>query len=143
MIDSYTGAIIQYTRIDPEEIPDVQERKKANLKKMLETFPTLETWDVISPVKLTVLPENIFRHEFNAEESTQKERVASAVEIPGPETDKIAEMARKYKTYISMSMRERDPQYPDYFMNTAIIMNPKGRIILKFRKVNPWIQLKN
>ena len=141
MIDSYTAAIIQYRRIDPEEIPDVNERKKANLKKMLGTLPTLETWDVISPVKLTVLPENIFRHEFNAEESTQKDRVASAVEIPGPETDEIAEMARKYKTYISMSMHERDPEYPDYFMNTAIIMNPKGKIILKFRKINPWIPL--
>jgi len=141
MIERYTAAIIQYRRIDPEEIPDVYKRKEANLKKMLRTFKSLETWDVISPVKLTVLPENIFRHEISEEESTLKERVASAVEIPGPETDEIAEMARKYKTYISMSMHERDPQYPDYFMNTAIIMNPKGRIILKFRKVNPWIPL--
>ena len=141
MIERYTAAIIQYRRIDPEEIPDVYKRKEANLKKMLRTFKSLETWDVISPVKLTVLPENIFRHEISEEESTLKERVASAVEIPGPETDEIAEMARKYKTYISMSLHERDPQYPDYFMNTAIIMNPKGRIILKFRKVNPWIPL--
>ena len=40
-----------------------------------------------------------------------------------------------------MSMHEKDPQYPDYFMNTAFIMNPKGKIILKFRKINPWIPL--
>ena len=26
-------------------------------------------------------------------------------------------------------------------MNTAFIMNPKGKIILKFRKINPWIPL--
>ena len=141
MIDRYTAAIVQFRRIDPEQIPDVIERKKANLKKMLGTFESLETWDVISPVKLVLLPENIFRHEFNAKESTQTERVASAVEIPGPETDEIAEMARKHNTYVSMSMHERDPQYPRYFMNTAFIMNPKGRIILKFRKVNPWIPL--
>ena len=94
MIDRYTAAIVQFRRIDPEQIPDVIERKKANLKKMLGTFESLETWDVISPVKLVLLPENIFRHEFNAKESTQTERVASAVEIPGPETDEIAEMAR-------------------------------------------------
>lgn len=141
MIDRYTAAIIQYRRIDPEEIPDVSERREANLEKLLESFKTLETWDVISPVKLVVCPENVLRHEFNAEESTQKERVASAVEIPGPETDKIAEMARKYNTYISMSIHERDPNYPNYFLNTAFIMNPKGRIILKYRKINPWIPL--
>lgn len=141
MIDRYTAAIIQFRRIDPEQIPNVIERKEANLKKMLGSFESLETWDVISPVKLVLLPENILRHEFNAKESTQAERVASAVEIPGPETDEVAEMARKHNTYVSMSMHERDPQYPDYFMNTAFIMNPKGRIILKFRKVNPWTPL--
>ncbi len=141
MIDRYTAAIIQFRRIDPEQIPDVNRRKEANLKKMLGSFKSLETWDVISPVKLVLLPENILRHEFNAKESTQTERVASAVEIPGPETDEVAEMARKHNTYVSMSMHERDPQYPEYFMNTAFIMNPKGRIILKFRKVNPWTPL--
>ncbi len=141
MIDRYTAAIIQFRRIDPEQIPDVIERKEANLKKMLGSFESLETWDVISPVKLVLLPENILRHEFNAKETTQAERVASAVEIPGPETDEVAEMARKHNTYVSMSMHERDPQYSGYFMNTAFIMNPKGRIILKFRKVNPWTPL--
>ena len=141
LIEKYTTAIIQYRRIDPEEVPDVNKRRKANLKKLLESFPTLDTWNVIDPVKLVVCPENILRHEFNAKESTQKERVASAVTIPGPETDELAEMAKKYKSYISMSMHEKDPQYPDYFMNTAFIMNPKGKIILKFRKINPWIPL--
>ena len=141
MIDRYTAAIIQYRRIDPEEIPDVNERKEANLKKVLTTFKTLETWDVIDPVKLVVLPENVLRHEFDSENSTLADRVATAVEIPGPETDEIAEMARKYKTYVSMSIHERDPKYPEYFMNTAFIMNPKGRIILKYRKVNPWLPL--
>ncbi len=141
MIDKYTAAIIQYRRIDPEEIPDVYERREANLGKALKSFKSLETWDVIDPVKLVVLPENLLRHEFNAEESTQKERVASAVEIPGPETDKLAEMAKKYSTYISASIHERDPKYPDYFLNTAFIMNPKGKIILKYRKINPWIPL--
>ena len=72
---------------------------------------------------------------------SQEERVASAVEIPGQETDEIAEMAKKYSTYISMSIHEKDPKYPEYFLNTAFIMDPMGRIILKYRKLNPWIPL--
>ena len=34
MIDRYTAAIIQYMRVNPEDIPDVHERKKANLEKV-------------------------------------------------------------------------------------------------------------
>ncbi len=143
LIERYTAAIIQFMRVNPEEIPDVVKRREANLKKALATFKTLETWDQIMPVKLTVLPENILRHEFDTQDpnQTQADRVASAVTIPGAETDKLAEMAKKYGTYISASIHERDPEHPDYFFNTAFIMNPKGRIILKFRKINPWIPL--
>ena len=141
MVGRYTAAIIQMRRIDPEEISNVYERKEANLKRLLGSFESLETWDVINPVKLVVCPENILRHEFNEKEAPQAERVVSAVEVPGPETDRIAEMAKKYNTYVSMSIHEKDPKYPGYFLNTAFIMNPKGKIILKYRKINPWVPL--
>jgi formamidase len=143
MIDRYTAAIIQYMRINPEDIPDVRERRKANLEKVLETFKSLETWEQIIPVKLTVLPENILRHEFDTQDpnQSQRDRVESAVNIPGPETDQLAEKARKYSTYISASIHEKDPEFPNYFFNTSFIMNPKGKIILKYRKINPWIPL--
>ncbi|MCW4012524.1 MAG: nitrilase [Candidatus Bathyarchaeota archaeon] len=143
LIDRYTAAIIQFRRIDPEEIPDVAERRKANLKNVLASFSSLETWDVIDPVKLVVLPENILRHEFDTKDpnQTQADRVATAVSIPGEETDAIAEKAKQYNTYVSASIHEKDPKYPEYFLNTAFIMNPKGKIILKYRKINPWIPL--
>jgi len=143
MIGRYTAAIIQYMRVNPEEVPDVIERRKVNLVRVLETFKSLETWDEISPVKLVLFPENILRHEFDEDDpsQTQRDRVASAVPIPGPETDELAEKARQYSTYVSASIHERDPEYPDHFFNAAFIMNPKGRIILKYRKINPWILL--
>jgi formamidase len=142
LIDRYTAAIIQYMRINPEDVPDVYERREGNLKNVLETFKSLETWEQIIPVKLTVLPENILRHEFDTKDpsQTQRDRVESAVNIPGPETDRLAEKAKQYKTYISASIHERDLEFPDYF-NTAFIMNPRGRIILKYRKINPWVPI--
>jgi len=143
LIDRYTAAIIQFRRIDPEDIPDVDKRRDANLEKMLASFSSLETWDQIDPVKLVVFPENVFRHEFDTKNpnQTQADRVATAVNIPGPETDAIAEKAKQYNTYVSTSIHEKNPDYPEYFLNTAFIMNPKGRIILKYRKINPWIPL--
>jgi predicted amidohydrolase len=143
LTDSFTAAIIQYKRINPEDISDVYERKEANLEKIIQSFESIETWEEIIPVKLVVFPENILRHEFNDRDPkvTQEEKVESAVTIPGPETDKIAEKARQYKTHVSASIHERDPEYPEYFFNTAFIMDPMGKIILKYRKVNPWIPL--
>jgi predicted amidohydrolase len=143
VVERYTSAIIQFQRINPEEIPDVNKRRKENLKNVLASFKTLETWDTIDPVKLVLLPENILRHEFDTKDpnQTQADRVASAVNIPGEETDAIAEKARQYNTYISASIHEKDPKYPKYFLNTAFIMDPKGNIILKYRKINPWIPL--
>ena len=43
VIDRYTAAIIQFKRIDPMEIPDVNKRRDANLKNVLASFSTLET----------------------------------------------------------------------------------------------------
>ena len=96
LIERYTAAIIQFMRVNPEEIPDVHKRREANLKKALETFKTLETWDQIIPVRLTVLPENILRHEFDTQDpnQTQADRVATAVATPGPETDQLARARR-------------------------------------------------
>ncbi|MFP3951827.1 MAG: nitrilase-related carbon-nitrogen hydrolase [Candidatus Bathyarchaeia archaeon] len=143
MVDRYTAAIVQYMRVNPEDIADVDERREANLEKVLGTFESLEVWDQINPVKLVVFPENILRHEFNDEDpnQSQRDKVESAVHIPGQETDKLAEKATKYGVYLSASIHEKDPEFPDYFFNTAFIMNPKGRIILKYRKINPWIPL--
>jgi predicted amidohydrolase len=143
VVERYTAAIIQFRRINPEETPDVVKRRKENLKNVLASFKSLETWDSIDPVKLVLLPENILRHEFDTKDpnQTQADRVASAVNIPGAETDAIAEKARQYNTYISASIHEKDPKYPKYFLNTAFIMDPKGDIILKYRKINPWIPL--
>jgi len=125
MVERYTAAIIQYRRVDPEDIPDVVKRREENLRRALASFKSLDTWNAIDPVKLVALPENVLRHEFESS-TPQEQRVASAIEIPGPETDEFAEMARKYKCYLSMSLHERDPKYPGYFLNTAFIMNPKG-----------------
>jgi hypothetical protein len=65
MVNSYSAAIVQYMRINPDEIPDINERRKVNLARVLASFQSLETWEETIPVKLTVFPENILRHEYD------------------------------------------------------------------------------
>ena len=52
--------------------------------------------------------------------------------IPGPTTERLAEQARRYRSWIAFSIVERDG--PDLF-NTAVLLDRTGRIAGKYRKV--------
>ncbi|MEW6141842.1 MAG: nitrilase-related carbon-nitrogen hydrolase [Chloroflexota bacterium] len=57
-----------------------------------------------------------------------------AIRMPGPETDVLAGKAKQYGVYIAAVNFEADPDWPDFHFNTGFIINPEGRIILKYRK---------
>lgn len=54
-----------------------------------------------------------------------------AVSVPGPLTDKIAQIARRYNMYVVAPIYEREA---DKVFNTAVIFDRKGNIIGKYRK---------
>lgn len=59
---------------------------------------------------------------------------ASAVDVPGPEVDRLAAMAGKYKVYLVMGVVERDG-YTLYC--TALFFDSQGRYLGKHRKIMP------
>lgn len=59
-------------------------------------------------------------------------------DIPGAETDAFAKACKETKTYGVFSIMERNPDPDKNPYNTAIIIDPNGEIILKYRKLNPW-----
>lgn len=59
---------------------------------------------------------------------------ASAVDVPGPEVDRLAAMAGKYKVYLVMGVIERDG-YTLYC--TVLFFDLQGRYLGKHRKVMP------
>jgi predicted amidohydrolase len=52
--------------------------------------------------------------------------------IPGPTTARLAEQARRYRSWVAFSMVERDG--PDLF-NTAVLLDREGKIAGTYRKV--------
>jgi formamidase len=57
--------------------------------------------------------------------------------IPNPLTDRLSDLAKKLKCWIVPgSFLERDGS--DVF-NTAIVFNPQGEIVAKYRKMFPWM----
>jgi len=61
--------------------------------------------------------------------------------IPGPATERLSEIAKKYRMYVVASLYER---VEDYIYNTAILIDRNGRIIGKYRKTHlPHAEVKN
>ncbi|XP_054811288.1 bifunctional nitrilase/nitrile hydratase NIT4A [Prosopis cineraria] len=59
---------------------------------------------------------------------------AAAIDVPGPEVDRLAAMAGKYKVYLVIGVIERDG-YTLYC--TVLFFDPQGRYLGKHRKVMP------
>lgn len=64
---------------------------------------------------------------------THPSALAEALPIPGPYSDQICRQARDYQIYICAGLTENDH---GKIYNCAILINPSGEIILKYRKIN-------
>jgi beta-ureidopropionase len=61
------------------------------------------------------------------------------IDIPGPETDWLARLAKLYNTYIIAQCKARWPEVmPDRFFNTLFVISPKGEIVHKAAKNHIW-----
>jgi len=59
-----------------------------------------------------------------------------AISVLGPEIETVAKKAVERNIYVAMGIIEADPAWPDIVFNSAIIINPRGKVILHYRKWN-------
>jgi N-carbamoylputrescine amidase len=62
------------------------------------------------------------------------ERFKLAEPIPGPTTEKLCDLAKKLKIYLTASLFEKRAQ--GVFHNTSVMIDPRGEIIGKYRKMH-------
>ncbi|HKA50953.1 MAG TPA: nitrilase-related carbon-nitrogen hydrolase [Candidatus Dormibacteraeota bacterium] len=61
------------------------------------------------------------------------------IDIPGPETKRLADLARHYETYIVVQCKARWPEViPDRFFNTLFVISPKGEVVHRAAKNHIW-----
>jgi beta-ureidopropionase len=122
---------------------------KDNLNRCLELISTAslsalpkigapDGYDGYAPVKLIAFPE-FFLQGWTAKADIERYRKEILIEIPGEETDRLAERARATRTYVAGSALEHEPELPDRFLSCAFIIDPRGRIIHKYHKFNSFV----
>jgi len=150
-IGPYTAVAVQPNLI---VINDKKEIKKKVLPRYLDLIDHSMEWYGLygprvgnPPIRLFTFPEFTFQgwdyyhsptfaSPAKSKYGSQKEGLKVAVEIPGPETDIIGAKAQEYNVYLAIASLEYDPEWPDRFFNAHCIIDPKGDIVHKYRKVN-------
>ncbi|GER67938.1 formamidase [Weizmannia acidilactici] len=128
--EGFLAALIQYP------VPVVDSR--SNIDKQIQQIVKMihSTKAGYPGVELIVFPE-YSTQGLNTKKWTTDEFLCS---VPGPETDIFGEACREAGVYGVFSLMEKDPG-GDAPFNTAVIIDPKGEIILKYRKLNPWVPI--
>lgn len=101
----------------------------------------VSTVNINMPVKLIALAEGALTG-FTDETFDVPHRIAANelfIDIPGPETDRLAELAELYDTYIIAQCKARWPEVmSDRFFNMMFVISPRGRIVHKAAKNHVW-----
>jgi predicted amidohydrolase len=61
------------------------------------------------------------------------------IDLPGPETERLASLAKLYNTYIIVQCKARWPEVmPNRFFNMLFVISPQGEIVHKAPKNHLW-----
>lgn len=143
-----------YTAVAIQSVPQVVYKRRdleANLSRALEILdstlystPTAKAPDMLvqyepyAPVKLVAFPEDFLQgFTMRADLATHVNEIA--ITIPGPETNRLAEAAKKLGIHLYGVALEVLPHWPDRIFNCGFIIAPTGEIIHKFHKFSPAI----
>jgi predicted amidohydrolase len=118
-------------------------RKRSDIQKNLDHVAHLikaASWlsSLDLPVRLIAIPEGGLQ-AFN-DEVLDLDHVTyareCAIDIPGPETRFLGDLAREWNAYLMAQAKATHPEFPDRFFNVGLAFDPNGEIILKHYKLS-------
>ena len=117
-----------------------------NLEHLDQLF-TASTWlgGLDLDVKLVAVPEGALQG-FNDEVlDVDHETFAAecAIDIPGPETDELGRLARKWDVFVMAQAKAKHPEFPGRFFNVGFVLDPDGQVVLKHHKVVPLLPVEH
>lgn len=125
------------TVVQPNVRPVLKQKggfEAAHLKENLDHAAALaQTAARYFQSKLIVFPE-FFLHGFQPGRPVS-EWIEASIAVPGPVTEELGKVAKATGAYLCGMVYEVDSDYPGRYFNTAIIIDPKGEIVLRYRKL--------
>ena len=114
-------------------------RNLNNIEMMIDAAIGIS--DINMPVKLVALPEGALTGF--GDEAFDLDHVLCAneffIEVPGPESERLGEIAKRYRTYIVFQCKARLPHVmKDRFFNMMYIINPEGKVVHQAAKNHIW-----
>jgi predicted amidohydrolase len=83
--------------------------------------------------RIVVFPEGWLQgHGYRR---SAEEWQAICIQIPGLETARMGEFARKHDVYLAGAAFERDLDWPEMWFSTGFIVGPSGKVELRYRKI--------
>jgi predicted amidohydrolase len=124
-------------------IPSVRGvRRRAEIERNLEHIAHLiaaASWlsSLDLPVRLVAVPEGALQgftdEVFDLDHATYARE--TAIDIPGPETRFLADLARQWNVFIMAQAKARHEAFPDRFFNVGFAIDPSGDVLLKHYKL--------
>jgi predicted amidohydrolase len=148
-IELYRVALMQ---VELQKLAFEKSDVKVNLEHALQLLDSVQVYgpvgkaarDEYAPIKLICFPEyflqgELFFHKSGFGPSVRElNKKGVHVQVPGEETDKLAQKAIELEAYINGVALEYDLDWgDDLVFNTSFILDPNGKVILKYRKIMP------
>lgn len=120
--------------------------ERADIKRNLDNIENcihaaVSTCNINLPIKIVALPEGALTGFTDEVFDLPHVMCANElfIEIPGPETDRLGELAKMYDTYIIAQCKARWPEViENRYFNTLFIINPEGKVVHKAAKNHIW-----
>jgi predicted amidohydrolase len=114
---------------------DSREMMRQSIARLRQQIRTGVLWVGAEDCKLVVLPE-YFLTGFPMGEAVAAWSEKAALEMNGAEYEALGQIAQENKIYLAGNAYELDPYFPALFFQTCFIIDPSGKVILRYRRLN-------
>lgn len=131
MITPWTATCIQ---MSPAPIRDAKDRDSAAaiIAKSIESGEQAVRLAVDRDARdLVLFPEFVFTGGSGP-------NLLGVVDIAGPEIERIQRLAQTHRIHVASNFYTRSPDFPGRYMNTSLLMNRSGDIVLKSYRLHTY-----
>jgi predicted amidohydrolase len=133
--DAINVSAIQ-SRVNAVDVRNLKPTLKANLDHVIELIDVAQgSVDAWGNERLWGTKQDlIVLHEFpfqGFQPWSRKELLKVAIDLPGPEVERIGAKAKQYDCYVAFGCYAREQGWPDHVINMSVIVGPDGSIVSK------------